>query len=281
MLSMTAGRATAAFDMLSTTEDKTPRGDRHLTFVQSLERGLAVIRALGGPEPGITLTGLADKTGLTRATARRYLLTLEELEYVRSDGRRFHLTPRVLDLGYPFLSAVSLRDIAALHLRVLTERLHLSSSLVVLDGSEIVFVVSESGRGAITVAPFPGTRLPAGTTAMGRILLSGLGEAHLRQFLEGMRRASGNGELDVQLLRREIAQIRTRGWAVVEHEEATRSLAVPVRSSGTIVAGIGVMTPASEATPEQSVEELLAPVIETAALIESDLAAVPRGAVER
>ena len=281
LLSTIAERPSTASDSL-TPSQKPPRGTRHLTFVQSLERGLAVIRALGGPEAGITLTGLADKTGLTRATARRYLLTLEELEYVRTDGRRFHLTPRVLDLGYPFLSAVSLRDIAALHLRSLTHRLNLSSSLVVLDGPEIVVVVSESADSAVTVDPFPGARLPAATTAMGRILISALGEAHLRDFLERMNGVSGDGRVAIQTLRREVPQIRNQGWAVVEHDEGVRSIAAPVRSSGgTVVAAIGVATPVSETTADDSLEHQLPAVIETAALIEGDLAAVPRGAVER
>ena len=108
---------------MSTTE---PPRDRN--FVQSLERGLAVIRALSVPAPGLTLADVAREAGLTRTSARRFLLTLEEVGYVRSVDRRFSLTPRVLELGYSFLSSLTLPEIAQPHLRELVERVHESSS---------------------------------------------------------------------------------------------------------------------------------------------------------
>ena len=115
-------------------------------FVQSLERGLAVIRALSLPGSGQTLSDVARDTGLTRASARRLLLTLEELGYVRADDRRFVLTPRVLDLGYAFLSSLTLPQIAQPHLRELVEEVHESSSVSVLEGPDIVYVAREVAR---------------------------------------------------------------------------------------------------------------------------------------
>ena len=120
-------------------------------FVQSLERGLAVIRALSEPGPGLTLSDVARETGLARAVARRFLLTLQDLGYVRADDRRFSLTPRVLELGYSFLSSLTLPEIAQPHLRDLVGRVHESSSVSVLDGADVVYVAREPTRRIMTV----------------------------------------------------------------------------------------------------------------------------------
>src|SRR5205823_13545839 len=110
-------------------------------FVQSLERGLAVIRAFGPETPQLTLSEVARATGLTRAAARRFLLTLAELGYVSSDGRSFSLRPRVLELGYAYLSTLGFAEVAAPHMEELVATVHESSSVAVLDGDDIVYVV--------------------------------------------------------------------------------------------------------------------------------------------
>ena len=156
--------------------------------MQSLERGLDVIRALSLPGAGRTLSEVARDTGLTRASARRFLLTLEELGYVRSDDRRFVLTPRVLELGYAFLSSLTLPQIAQPHLRELVERVHESSSVSVLDGDEIVYVAREPTQRIMTVAISVGTRFPAHATSMGRVLLAGLPVPALESFLQFARK---------------------------------------------------------------------------------------------
>ena len=156
--------------------------ERH--FVQSLERGLAVIRALSDPGPGLTLADVARHTGLTRAAARRFLLTLEDLGYVRSADRRFSLTARVLELGYSFLSSLTLPEIAQPHLRELVGQVHESSSVSVLDGAEVVYVAREPTQRIMTVAISVGTRFPAYATSMGRVLLAGLDEPELDTFLQ-------------------------------------------------------------------------------------------------
>src|SRR5579884_2973055 len=130
---------------------------RDRQFVQSLERGLGVIRALSLPGPGRLLSDVAQDTGLTRASARRFLLTLEQLGYVRSDDRRFALTPRALELGYAYLSSLSLPQIAQPHLRELVDLVHESSSVSVLDGAEVVYVAREATRRIMTVAIAVGT----------------------------------------------------------------------------------------------------------------------------
>ena len=143
-------------------------------YVQSLARGLSVISAFDAAQPVMTLSDVARHTGLTRATARRFLLTLESLGYVRSDGRMFELTPKVLQLGYSYLSALSLPQIANPHLKNLSDTLQESTSLSVLDGQDIVYVARVATHRIMTVAIAVGTRFPAYATSMGRVLLAGL-----------------------------------------------------------------------------------------------------------
>ncbi|MFL5838358.1 MAG: helix-turn-helix domain-containing protein, partial [Solirubrobacteraceae bacterium] len=107
-------------------------------FVQSLRRGLEVIRAFDAEAPELTLSDVARRTGLSRAAARRFLLTLAELGYVRTDGRHFSLSPRVLELGYAYLSSLSLPEVAEPHLEALVAEVRESSSMSVLDGGDIV-----------------------------------------------------------------------------------------------------------------------------------------------
>ena len=150
--------------------------------MQSLERGLSVIRVLNVPAPGLTLTDVAREAGLTRAAARRFLLTLVDLGYVRCKDRRFSLTPSVLELGYSFLSSLTLPEIAQPHLRDLVQRVHESSSVSVLDGTDVVYVAREPTQRIMTVAIAVGTRFPAYATSMGRVLLAGLDDAELDAF---------------------------------------------------------------------------------------------------
>ena len=152
-------------------------------FVQSLERGLAVIRAFGPEDPELTLSDVARRTGLTRAAARRFLLTLADLGYVRSDGRLFALTPRVLELGYAYLSSLSLPEVAEPHLERLAAEVRESSSVSVLDGDEIVYVGRVPTSRIMRVAINVGTRFPAYATSMGRVLLAALEPEALDAYL--------------------------------------------------------------------------------------------------
>jgi IclR family pca regulon transcriptional regulator len=143
-------------------------------YVQSLQRGLAVIRAFDAGHPELTLSEVARLCGLTRAAARRFLLTLADLGYVRTDGRLFSLTPRVLELGYAFLSSLTLPEVAEPHLERLVAEVRESSSLSVLDGDDIVYVARVPTSRIMTVAINVGTRFPAYATSMGRVLLAAL-----------------------------------------------------------------------------------------------------------
>ena len=156
---------------------------RNGDFVQSLDRGLAVIRAFGPDRERLSLSEVAKATGLTRAAARRFLLTLVKLGYVRNDGREFSLRPRVLELGYAYLSGLALPEVAAPHLEELVARLHESSSISVLDGHQIVYVARVPTKRIMTVAISVGTRFPAYATSMGRVLLAALTDDELDRYL--------------------------------------------------------------------------------------------------
>jgi IclR family transcriptional regulator, pca regulon regulatory protein len=235
-----------------------------------------VIRVLSAPGPGLSLADVAREAGLTRAAARRFLLTLEELGYVRSHDRRFSLTPRVLELGYSFLSSLTLPEIAQPHLRVLVQRVHESSSVSVLDGTDVVYVAREPTRRIMTVAIAVGTRFPAHATSMGRVLLAGLDAVTLDRFFERAELTAFTGKTVISEpeLRSEIAAVRERGSAIVDQEleDGLRSVAAPIRGAqGKVVAAVNVSTHASRRTLEAIRRELLPPLLETAGQIERDL----------
>ena len=153
-------------------------------FVQSIERGLSVLRVFGAEQPSMTLAEVARQTGLSRATSRRVLHTLSTLGYVAFDGKFFELTPRVLDLGYAYLSSLKLSDIAQPTMERLSERLNESVSAAVLDGDEIVYVARVPTTRILTISLGLGSRLPAHCTSMGRVLLAALPQAEIETYLE-------------------------------------------------------------------------------------------------
>jgi len=244
-------------------------------FVQSLDRGLAVIRALGAPEPQ-TLSEVARGAAMPRAAARRFLLTLQELGYVREAAGRFALTPRVLDLGYAYLSGLTLPEVAQPHLAQLVARVQESSSVSILDGADIVYVARVPTRRIMSVTISVGTRFPAYATSMGRVLL-----AHLPagEFDAALKRSelgaitestiTGHGALE-----RELGRVREQGWALVDQEleAGLRSIAAPIRDrSGTVAAAANLSVHASRVTPSELEQRLLPPLLEAVAAIEADL----------
>ncbi|MFJ3669858.1 IclR family transcriptional regulator C-terminal domain-containing protein [Streptomyces sp. NPDC090106] len=253
-----------------------PAADRAPHFVRSLERGLAVIRAFDADHPELTLSEVARACGLTRAAARRFLLTLADLGYVHADGRAFRLTPRVLELGYSYLAGFSLAQIAEPHLEQLVERTRESSSLCVLDGDDIVYVARVPARRIMTAAITVGTRFPAHATSVGRVILAHLpGEE--RDALLARTRWRPFTERTItspDALRTELDRVRRQGYAVVDQEleEGLRSVAAPVRDrGGEVVAAVNIPVHASRNTLASVRRDLLPPLQETVAGIEADL----------
>ena len=245
-------------------------------FVQSLERGLAVIRAFDAEHPQLTLSEVARATGLTRAAARRFLLTLVELGYMRTDGRLFSLRPRILELGYAYLSSLSLPEVAMPHMEALVAQVHESCSMSVLDGDEVVYVARVPTKRIMTVGISVGTRFPAYATSMGRVLLAGQPAGWLDDYLAkaDLKPLTRRTVTDPAKLRGVLAKIATQGYAIVDQEleEGLRSLAAPIHGeNGQVIAAVNVSAHASRGSSEVIRRELLPPLLETAKRIEEDL----------
>ena len=252
-------------------------------FVQSLQRGLEVIRAFDADARELTLSDVARRTGLSRAAARRFLLTLVDLGYVRTDARYFSLSPRVLELGYAYLSSLSLPEVAEPHLEALVAEVRESSSLSVLDGPDIVYVARVPVSRIMTVAINVGTRFPAHATSMGRVLLAGLAERELDAYLERaeLQRLSPRTVTSTSTLRTELRRVRDQGWSIVDQEleEGLRAVAAPVRdASAKVVAAINLSAHASRSSIESMRRDLLPPLLATAARIEADVRVASAGA---
>jgi IclR family pca regulon transcriptional regulator len=250
--------------------------ERQSHHVQSLARGLSVITAFGPDTPELSLSDVARATGLTRAAARRFLLTLVDLGHVRQDGKLFRLTPRVLTLGYAYLSSVSLPGIAEPHLERLVREVHESSSMSVLDGHDIVYVARVPTSRIMTVAINVGTRFPAYATSMGRVLLAGLDEPALEEHLAtlDLERFTDHTVASLDDLRARIAETRAHGYALVDQEleHGLRSIAAPVRNRhGKVVAAVNVSSHVSRVTRDRARKELLPPLLRAVREIETDL----------
>jgi len=251
--------------------------ERPRDFNQSLERGLEIIQTFGAGAPRQTVSEVAAKTGLTRATTRRFLLTLVSLGYVVTDGRTFQLAPRVLALGYSFLSGLGFPDVALPHLERLVAEVDESSEASILDGEDIVYVVRVPGTKLMTLAINVGSRMPAHATSMGRVLLAGLSDAELDSYLRiaTLTRLLPQTITEPQALREAILRARADGFAIVDQELEAGLLAIAVAihdRSGRVVAAINLSTHVARRTVRSLREDLLGPLQRTAAAIERDLA---------
>jgi IclR family transcriptional regulator, pca regulon regulatory protein len=250
-------------------------GPRPAYFIQSLERGLAIIKAFDETRPQMTASEVAKVTGLDRASVRRFLLTLVDLGYIVTDGRVYALRPRVLELGYAFLSSLSLPELALPHMEELVSAVHETSSLGVLDDGEVVFVARVPTKRLMSVPIMVGSRFPAYATSMGKVLLSGLSDRELDQYLRSteLTPLTDRTVTDPGTLRSVVAETRERGWAVVDQEmdDSSRSIAVAVRDrGGRIVAALNVSTLAVRGDAE-SLREFLPHIQRAAGKIEADL----------
>jgi len=252
------------------TSNAAPRpGD---SYVQSFARGLAVLRSFGADAPRQTLSEVAERSQLTRAGARRILLTLLHLGYVEADGRLFRLTPKVLDLGYAYLSSLPIWSQAQPLLEELMKELRQSCSATVMDGDDIVYVVRLSAHRTMSINLGIGSRLPAYCTSMGRVLLSGLAPEVLRARLSKMALLpiTPATMTDIDALMAEIAQVRRQGWCLVQEEleQGLVALAAPVFDrSGKIVAAINVSGQTAGPSVAQLLEHSLPKLLETAARV--------------
>jgi len=270
------GAAPASSRRILSSDSTTPPN----TSVQSLARGLQVIRSFDAEHASMTLSEVAARTGLSRATARRFLHTLVELGYMRSDGRLFELTSQVLQLGYAYLSSATLPQLIEPVLEELSARVGESASASVLEGSEIMYIARVHTRSIMQVGISVGTRFPALSTSMGRVLLAHQDPKTIDAVL-----AAGSDALtprtltDEQVLREELRKVREQGYALVDQELSVglRSVAVPVLgASGQVIAAMNVsmsVGPGSSIDANEDAQQVLPQLRAAASKVEQALGA--------
>ena len=257
-------------------------GDTHRNrdLVQGLERGLAVVRAFSHDAPSLTIAQVAERTRLTRAGARRYLLTLQSLGYVWQHGDRFSLTPRLLELGFSYLSTLDVASVCQPFMEQVTATLHESCSVSVLDNQDIVYVARMPTKRIMSINLAVGSRLPAHATSMGKILLAHLPPDELERYFAtaAFKRLTHRTIVEPQRLRDALVDVRRRGWAVAneETELGVRSVAVPlVDRAGQVTAAINVSGHSSRVSLAQ-LRRVYLPVVQEAARGISQALGAPR-----
>jgi IclR family transcriptional regulator, pca regulon regulatory protein len=254
------------------------RRDSGPDFIEAIARGLEVIRAFGPRQPVMSLAAVAASAGLPRPTARRILLTLEELGYVRAAPGGFELTPRVLDLGMSYVLSRGLWVVARPHMEQLVGRTGESSSVAQLDGSDIVYVARVAVPKIVTLAVTIGTRFPAMQTSLGKVLLAALppGEAELVLAEPSRSGISARWQPCADERAAVLREVRARGWALTDEQLAPgiRSVAAPLRDGdGRVIAALNVTVHAAETPIEVLTGQYLPLLLQAAGAISADWAA--------
>ncbi len=248
-------------------------------FVQSLARGLSVIEAFDHENSSLSLADVARRTGLTRATVRRSLHTLAELGYAGFDGKNFTLKPKVLNLGFAYLSSLGLWNNAQPLMEELVDSVHESCSASVLEGFDVVYVARvPTTKRIMSISLNIGTRLPAHATSMGRVLLAGLDKDQLECFLSDapLDRYTANTVTDPDTLRSLVDQVRAQGYALVDEELelGLRSIAVPITDkSHKVIAAVNLSTQANRTSTNEILNTMLPPLKDCANRISQTLGA--------
>ena len=256
--------------------NSTPAPQPGDSYVQSFARGLQVIRSFSAEAPQQTLTEVAGRSSLTRAGARRILLTLQTLGYVESDGRHFRLTARILDLGFAYLSSLPLWNLAEPLMESLVEEVKESSSAAVLEGQDIVYVLRVPTHKILSIGLGVGSRLPAYCTSMGRVLLAALPDDEVRRRLQAspLRALTRHTATDPDTVLARIQQVRRQGWSIVnqELEEGLLSLAAPITDrGGRVIAALNLSGQANRTSAKVAQDTLLPPLLRAAQAISARL----------
>ena len=247
-------------------------------YVTSLARGLSVMRLFSADTPRLTVSDAARRSGLSRAAVRRLLLTLVAEGYAAQDREAFTLRPRVMELGYAWLSTLGLPELAQPHLLEVSAAVNENCSLGILDGDDVLYVARSSARRIVQSTQMAiGTRLPANVSSMGRVLLAHLPDSELADSLRRRppHRFTPVTTVDLRVLRDLLSRVRQQGFALVEgeFEAGLISVAVPVRNAaGKVVAAINVGAPTSRATRAEMLERHLPAIRAAAREVERGLA---------
>ncbi|HWP19901.1 MAG TPA: IclR family transcriptional regulator C-terminal domain-containing protein [Burkholderiaceae bacterium] len=243
-------------------------------FIAGLEKGLAVIEAFDQERSRLSMTEVAQRTGLTRAAARRYLLTLTQLGYVHYDGRMFSLTAKVLRLGQSYLHSARLPRVVHPQLHKLAHVLQEASSAGVLDGGDVLCIAATTAGRVVSATLAPGTRVPAYCTSNGRVLLASLPQEQVDGWLEQqqLEPLTPHTITHRERLRIEIARARAQGYAMVDQELelGLRTLAVPIRNlRGDTVAALNVSVHAARMSMSDLQERCLPALMQVQAQLRS------------
>jgi len=254
------------------------RRDANPDFVEALARGLDVIRVFQPRQPTMSLAAVAVASGLARPTARRILLTLQQMGYVRAADGGFELTPRVLELGMAYVLSRSRWEIARPHMERLVARTRESSSVAQLDGSDVVYVARVAVPKIVALAVTIGTRFPAAATSLGKVLLAALPPGAADRVLAEPSRSgiTPRSEPSAQQRAEVLREVRARGWALTDEELAPgiRSVAAPLRDGdGQVIAALNVCVHAAETPMDVLTGEYLPLLLQTAGAISADWAA--------
>jgi IclR family transcriptional regulator, pca regulon regulatory protein len=257
---------------------KLPPGRREA--MGGLAKGIAVIRAFTREHPAPTLSDIARRAAIPAATARRCLLTLEDLGYVTRHGRSFLLRPKVLELGAAYLDSMDIEHLTKNHLEDLARRTGDSAAMSVLDGADVVYVARASVRTLLRLEAHVGSRFPAHATSMGRVLLAGLTAERLQHYFDTARleALTDRTVCDPAQLRALIDECRRSGYAAVADELAygVVALAVPVLDhSGRVVAAINTSSHSGKTTRARLVRDRLGMLRQLSRRISTDLRAIP------
>lgn len=253
-----------------------PGASEDKDYIQSLVRGLEVIRTFTRYKPRMTLSEVAQHTGLSRAAARRFLLTLVRENYAETDGKYFSLRPKVLDLGFSYLSSLPMWEVAQPIMRDVVNELQESCSLSVLDGLDIVYVARVPTERVMTIGLSIGSRLPAFCTSMGRTLLAGLPPAELAVFYDRVKLEPRTERTVANMvaLKDAVEASRRQGWTLVDQEleMGLRSIAVPVRNRRSeVLAALNVSTHAGRNSAETVKTRFLPVLLDAAQRISASL----------
>ena len=245
-------------------------------FSESLARGLLVIRAFGQDAPVLRPSEAAQRTGLTRAAARRYLLTLQDLGYVGHDGDKFYLRPRVLEIGFSYLASANLEQIVQPYLNELAETTHERSSFAVLDNGEVLFVARASSQATQGFSRSIGGRVAAYSTSLGHVLLAGLPPRELERYLVALPASAlqRTATPTRKRLREAVSRAGQQGWAAMDwrYGDGIASIAVPIRErTGNVVAAVNIMQFPGRLGPEVLAKKYAPLLKSTATQIETAL----------
>lgn len=244
-------------------------------FVKSVEKAFDVLLAFTPENPRLTVSQVAARTDMTRASARRFLMTLADLGFLRAEGPAFELTARSLDVGRSYLAGLDLPRAAEPHLKALAASLNETTALCVLDGADVVYLVCVPSPRLLSVTITVGTRFPAWATSMGRVLLGGLTGPELDAYLQQvhLQRFTDRTVDSPDELRAEVETARTKGWSMVseELEDGLRGVAVPVWRGNKIVAAANVSLQTHRASRENIEETVVPRLKEASASITRDL----------